>query len=85
MGIKFFLGGDIYRNNVAPGVYPKWSKMHLRVWCIRRMESLVLLPLRAIYRSAPLMAFALRQLGANVGGNLQCEVSGWPGIGTAQS
>ncbi len=72
MGIKFFLGGDIYRNNVTPGVYPKWSKMHLRVWCIGRMESLVLLPLRAIYRSAPLTAFALRQLGATVGRNLQC-------------
>ena len=72
MGIKFFLGGDIYRNNVTPGVYPKWSKMHLRVWCIGRMESLVLLPLRATYRSAPLMAFALRQLGATVGRNLQC-------------
>src|SRR6516164_8486560 len=54
MGIKFLLGGDAYRNNVAPGVYPKWSKMHLRVWCIGRMERLVLLPLRAIYCSAPL-------------------------------
>ena len=72
MGIKFFLGGDIYRNNVTPGVYPKWSKMHLRVWCIGRMESLVLLPLRVIYRSAPLMTFVLRQLGATVGRNLQC-------------
>ena len=75
MGIKLFLGGDIYRNNVTPGVYPKWSKMHLRVWCIGRMESLTLLPLRplrAIYRSAPVMAFVLRQLGATVGRNLQC-------------
>ena len=75
MGIKFFLGGDVYRNNVTPGVYPKWSKMHLRVWCIGRMESLTLLPLRplrAIYRSAPVMAFVLRQLGATVGRNLQC-------------
>ena len=72
MGIKFVLGGDIYRNNVTPGVYPKWSKMHLRVWCIGRMENLVLLTLRTIYRSAPLMAFVLRQLGATVGRNLQC-------------
>ena len=72
MAHQVFLGGDIYRNNVTPGVYPKWSRMHLRVWCIGRMESLVLLPLRAIYRSAPLMAFVLRQLGATVGGNLQC-------------
>ena len=29
-------------------------------------------PLGALYRSAPLMAFALRQLGATVGRNLQC-------------
>ena len=46
MVIKFFLGGDIYRNNVTPGVYPKWSKMHLRIWCIGRMENMVLVPLR---------------------------------------
>ena len=72
MTIKFFMGGDIYKDNVTPGVYPKWSKMHLRVWCIGRLESMVLLPLRAMYRSAPLMAFTLRQLGATVGDNLQC-------------
>ena len=34
MTIKFFMGGDIHENNVTPGVYPKWSKMHLRIWCI---------------------------------------------------
>ena len=72
MMIKFFMGGDIYKNNVTPGVYPKWSRMHLRIWCIGRLENMVLLPLRAMYRSAPLMAFALRQLGATVGHNLQC-------------
>jgi non-ribosomal peptide synthetase-like protein len=72
MIIKFFMGGDIYKNNVTPGVYPKWSRMHLRVWCIGRLESMVLLSLGAMYRSAPLMAFALRQLGATVGENLQC-------------
>ena len=72
MMIKFFMGGDIYKNNVTPGVYPKWSRMHLRIWCIGRLESMVLLPLRAMYRSAPLMAFVLRQLGATVGNNLQC-------------
>ena len=80
MGIKRFLGGHIYRNNLTPGVYPKWSKMHLRVWCIGRMENLMLLTLRVIYRSAPLTAFVLRQLGAAVGRNLQCasdaELSG---------
>src|SRR5262249_38051661 len=72
MMIKLVMGGHIYKNNVTPGVYPKWSKMHLRIWCIGRLERLVLLPLGALYRSAPLMAFALRQLGAAVGDNLQC-------------
>src|SRR5262245_2825758 len=72
MLIKLFLGGHIYRNNVTPGVYPKWSRMHLRIWCIARLESTVLSPLGAMYRSAPLLAFALRQLGATVGKNLQC-------------
>ncbi len=72
MMIKLLIGGDIYRNDVTPGVYPKWSRMHLRVWCIGRLESMVLLPLGATYRSAPLMAFVLRQLGATVGRNLQC-------------
>ena len=72
MTIKFFMGGDIHENNATPGVYPKWSKMHLRIWCIGRLENMVLLPLRAMYRSAPLMAFVLRQLGATVGHNLQC-------------
>ena len=80
MTIKFFMGGDIHENNVTPGVYPKWSKMHLRIWCIDRLENMVLVPLRAMYRSAPLMAFVLRQLGATVGDNLQCahdaELSG---------
>ncbi|HEY0323129.1 MAG TPA: TraX family protein [Pyrinomonadaceae bacterium] len=72
MMIKSFMGGDIYKNNVTPGVYPKWSKMHLRIWCIGRLENMVLLSLGATYRSAPLMAFVLRQLGATVGDNLQC-------------
>lgn len=72
MMIKSFMGGDIYQNNVTPGVYPKWSKMHLRIWCIGRLENIVLRSLGAAYRSAPLMAFVLRQLGATVGDNLQC-------------
>ena len=33
---------------------------------------MVLRPLGLLYRSAPLMAFSLRQLGASVGKNLQC-------------
>ncbi len=72
MVIKRFMGGDFYRNNVTPGVYPKWSRMHLRTWCIGRLEATVLGPLGAIFRSAPLMAYVLRRLGATVGDNLQC-------------
>ena len=52
MTIKFFMGGDIYKNNVTPGVYPKWSRMHLRIWCIGRLQNMVLLTLRTLYRSA---------------------------------
>ena len=72
MLIKLCMGGDICKNNVTPGVYPKWSRMHLRVWCIGRLENSVLRPLRLMFRSAPLMAYALRRLGATVGTNLQC-------------
>jgi non-ribosomal peptide synthetase-like protein len=72
MLIKSFMGGDVYKNNVTPGVYPKWSRMHLRIWCISRIQSMVLVPLAALYRSAPLRAFAIGQLGATVGTNLQC-------------
>jgi non-ribosomal peptide synthetase-like protein len=72
MTIKRVIGGDLYKNNVTAGTYPKWSRMHLRVWFIGRLERMVLRPLGLLYRSAPLMAFALRQLGASVGKNLQC-------------
>ena len=72
MVIKRFMGGDIYRNNVTPGVYPKWSRIHLRIWCIGRLEATVLRPLGLMFRSAPLMAYVLRRLGATVGDNLQC-------------
>ena len=72
MVIKLFMGGHIYKNTVMPGVYPKWSRMHLRVWCIGRLERSVVLPLGTMFRSAPLMAYVLRQLGATVGDNLQC-------------
>ena len=72
MVIKLCLGGHLYKNNVSPGLYRKWSKMHLRIWCIGRMQDTVLLMLRLMYRSAPLMAFVLRQLGSSVGTNLQC-------------
>ena len=72
MVIKLFMGGHLYRNAVTPGVYPKWSRMHLRIWCIERLETSVLRPLGAMFRSAPLMAYALRRLGATVGTNLHC-------------
>ncbi len=72
MVIKLFMGGNIYRNNVTPGVYPKWSRMHLRTWCIGRLQVTVLRPLGAMFHCAPLMAYALRRLGATVGDNLQC-------------
>ncbi|MDX2451192.1 non-ribosomal peptide synthetase, partial [Desulfosarcina sp.] len=67
MVIKLFMGGNIYRNNVTSGVYPKWSRMHLRTWCIGQLQATVLRPLRAMFRSAPLMAYVLRWLGATVG------------------
>ena len=72
MVIKLLMGGHLYENRAAPGIYPKWSRMHLRVWCIGRLESSVLAPLGMMFRSAPLMAYVLRRLGAKVGANLQC-------------
>ena len=72
MVIKRCLGGDLYRNNISPGIYPRWSRMHLRTWYIGRLERSVLVPLRTMFRSAPLMSFALQQLGTRVGDNLQC-------------
>jgi non-ribosomal peptide synthetase-like protein len=72
MLIKYLMGGRFRTNQITPGLYPKWSKMHLRIWCVGRLENLVLVPLGAMYRSAPLLAFVLRQLGAQVGRNLQC-------------
>ncbi len=72
MFVKLLMSGHIHRTHVTPGIYPKWSWMHLRIWCIGRLQNTVLLPLGAMYRSAPLMAFALSQLGAKSGKNLQC-------------
>jgi len=70
--IKLLLRGSVYRNTVIPGIYPKWSRMHLRIWFSGQMQQFSLVPLDTVYRSAPLRAFALRCLGANVGKNLQC-------------
>jgi hypothetical protein len=71
--IKLLMGGDVHGRSMAPGVYPKWSRAHLRTWCIERLQESVLWPLRTMIRSAPFMAWALRRLGATVGDNLQCD------------
>jgi non-ribosomal peptide synthetase-like protein len=73
MVIRLLLGSDVHGRSVAPGVYPKWSRVHLRTWCIERLQESVFWPLRTMIRSAPLMAWALRRLGATVGDNLQCD------------
>jgi len=70
--IKLLMGGHLYRNRVTPGVYPKWSRMHLRTWCIERLERSVLRPLGTMFRSAPLMTYVLRRLGATIGDNVHC-------------
>src|SRR6185503_1345871 len=70
--IKLLLSGSVYRNNVVPGIYPKWSRMHLRIWFSAQMQKFSLVPLDTVYRSAPLRAFALKRLGASVGENVQC-------------
>ena len=70
--IKLCVGGHVHENGVKPGVYPRWSRMHLRTWCIGRLERSVLRPLSTMFRSAPLMAWVLRGLGATVGKNVHC-------------
>lgn len=70
--IKRLMGGDSFKRFVEPGVYPKWSRMHLRIWFVDRLQASVLRPLNMMFRSAPLMAWVLRRLGATVGNNLQC-------------
>jgi len=70
--IKLLLSGSVYRTKVTPGIYPKWSRMHLRIWFSGQMQKFSLVPLDTVYRSAPLRAFALKRLGAKVGKNLQC-------------
>src|SRR6185503_7930599 len=72
MTIKLVLSDTFYPTKVTPGTYPKWSKMHLRIWFSAQMQRFSLVPLDTVYRSAPLRAFALKRLGAKVGRNLQC-------------
>ena len=72
LALDLLLGRALVGTRVAPGVYRKWSRMHLRIWCIGRMENTVLQSLGLAYRSAPLLSFVLRRLGATVGRNVQC-------------
>ncbi len=71
MSLKTLLGGHPIRNTVAPGIYPKWSKAHLWVWFIGRLQALVLRPARLVIRSNVVSKFFLRALGARLGKNVQ--------------
>lgn len=70
--VRFVLAPFSVAEMPTPGRYPKWSHMHLRVWCTGRLQSLVLGPLFAIFRSPRLTAFMLRRLGATVGRDTEC-------------
>ncbi len=63
---------NLHSRKLQPGVYPKWSRMHLRTWCIRRLELFVIRPLTTVIRSTRIFAWTLRRLGATVGRGLQC-------------
>ncbi|MCF6312014.1 MAG: AMP-binding protein [Verrucomicrobiales bacterium] len=84
MLIKLCLGAHFRKDGIKPGIYHKWSAEHLRIWCITRLQLSVLRPLNVMFRSAPLMAWVLRGLGATVGKNVHCahavEFSGPLGI-----
>ncbi|MGD8589226.1 MAG: hypothetical protein PVG22_10390, partial [Chromatiales bacterium] len=71
MLLKFVTGGHPREYHIAPGIYPKWSRMHLRLWFVGRLQTLVLSPTRVLFRSAPVTRFVLRGLGARIGSNLQ--------------
>jgi acetyltransferase-like isoleucine patch superfamily enzyme len=72
LALKRLLGKDLLGIREAPGVHRKWSRIHLKVWCIGRMERTVLQLLGTMYSSAPLLSYVLRRLGATVGRNVQC-------------
>ena len=46
--------------------------MHLRIWCILRVESMVLVPADVALSQRTAEGLRVRQLGAKVGTNLQC-------------
>lgn len=60
-------------NTVEPGIYPKWSRMHFRVWWHDKLQSSVLRPMRTWLRSNAIYAWLLRQLGASVGRDSHCS------------
>jgi non-ribosomal peptide synthetase-like protein len=60
-------------NTIEPGVYPKWSRMHFRVWWHEKLQSSVLRPMRTWLRSNVIYAWVLRQLGASVGRDSHCS------------
>ena len=70
--IRLATSGLRSRNGVLPGVYPKWSRVHLRVWCIERQQQFVLRPLRAMFHGASLSAFVLRRLGVDGDPDFHC-------------
>ena len=60
-------------NTVTPGAavdsgrYPRWSKVHWRVWWLECQQRSVLQPMNAWLRAPGIHAWLLRQLGAHVG------------------
>jgi non-ribosomal peptide synthetase-like protein len=60
-------------STIEPGVYPKWSRMHFRVWWHEKLQSSVLRPMRTWLRSNVIYAWVLRQLGARVGCDSHCS------------
>jgi hypothetical protein len=60
-------------NEIEPGFYPKWSRMHFSVWWHEKLQSAVLRPMRTWLRSNVIYAWVLRQLGANVGRHSHCS------------
>jgi len=60
-------------HTIEPGVYPKWSRTHFRVWWHEKLQSSVLRPLRTWLRSNAIYAWVLRQLGAGVGRDSHCS------------
>jgi len=62
-------------NSIEPGAYPKWSRMHFRVWWQEKLQASVLRPMRSWLRSNAVQAWLLRRLGAGVGGDSHCSQS----------